>query len=128
MKFFDYVFYKMKWWNTKVVLDFSPFFSSIIIVSVFQGFNVLFVLNCIKYYLDYSIDLVDRYFLALPIIFIIFNFFYYRSPIKQTNIDKWVLEIPQKSKRTYNVCTILYFVLSLGLLIWIGYNIRRQNL
>lgn len=128
MKFFDYVFYKMRWWNTKVVLDFSPFFSAIIIMAVFQGFNVLFVLNCIKYYWGYSIDFVDKYFLALPIIFFIFNFFYYRSPIKQANVDKWVLGIPQKAKKTYNVCTILYFVLSLGLLIWIGYNIRQQHL
>lgn len=128
MKFFDYLFYKMKWWNTKVVLDFSPFFSAIIIIAVFQGFNVLTALDFIKFYWGFSISFVDKYFLLLPIIFFILNFFYYHSPIKQAYIDKWMLEISQKQKQTYNICVVLYFVISLFLLIWIGYNIRQQNL
>lgn len=128
MKFFDYIFYKMKWWNTKIVLDFSPFLSAIIILAVFQGFNVLFILNSLKYYFGYSIDIIDKYFLGLPIIFCIFNLFRYRSSIRQSNIDNWVLSLSQKSQKVYNLFVILYFIGSLILLIWIGYNIRQQNI
>lgn len=128
MKFFDYLFYKMKWWNTKVVTDFSPFYSSIIILAVFQGFNVLTVVNFIKYNWNYNIILIDKYFLLLPIVFFIFNYFYYRSPVKQANIDKWILTLTKKTKIINNICVILYLIVSIVLLIWIGYNIRQQNI
>ncbi len=128
MKFFDYLFYKMKWWNTKVVTDFSPFYSSIIILAVFQGFNVLTVVNFIKFNWNYNIILIDKYFLLLPIVFFIFNYFYYRSPVKQANIEKWILTLTKKTKIINNICVILYLILSIVLLIWIGYNIRQQNI
>jgi len=128
MKFFDYVFYKMKWWNTKIVLDFSPFLSAIIILAVFQGFNILFILNCLKYYWGYSFSIIDKYFLGLPIIFFIVNLLYYRPSVKQSNIDNWVLSLTKKSQKIYNLFVILYFIVSLILLIWIGYAIRQQNI
>ncbi len=128
MNFFDYLFYKMKWWNTKVVLDFSPLFSTIIIMSVFQGFNILFVLKFIKYYWGYGVNFIDRNYLLLPVLFFIWNYFYYRSPIKQANIKEWVLSISQRVKQVYNILVVLYFTLSLILLIWIVYLIRQQNL
>jgi hypothetical protein len=128
MRFFDYIFYKMKWWNTKKILDFSPFLSAIIILAVFQGFNVLFVLNCLKYYWGYSVSIIDKYFLGLPVIFFVINLLRYHSSVKQSNIDNWVLSLTKKSQKIYNLLVILYFIVSLILLIWIGYNIRQQNI
>lgn len=58
----------MKWWNTKVVLDFTPFLSAIIIMAVVQGFNVLFIVNFVEYFFDVSI-MDDKYYIALPIFF-----------------------------------------------------------
>jgi hypothetical protein len=128
MNFFDYLFYRMKWWNTKVVLDFSPFLSAIIIMSVFQGFNVLFALDFIKYYCGFTVIFIDKYYLLLPILFFIWNIFYYRSPVKQASIEKRVLSLSQHSRKNYNILVVLYLVLSLSLLIWIGYLIRQHNL
>lgn len=128
MNFFDYLFYRMKWWNTKVVLDFSPFLSAIIIMAVFQGFNILFTLNVIKYNWGYRINFIDKYFLLLPVLFFILNLFYYRSPIKQANIEKRVLGLSQRGIKRYDILVVLYLVLSLFLLIWIGYLIRQQNI
>jgi len=118
----------MKWWNTKVVLDFSPFFSAIIILAVFQMFNILFVLNTVHYYLGVSISIVDRYYLLLPVLLFLWNFFYYRLPSRQAKIDAWVMSMPSKRKRLYNLFVVLYFVVSLFLFIGIGYLIRLTNL
>jgi len=128
MNFFDYLFYRMKWWNTKVVLDFSPFFSAVIIITVFQGFNILFVLDFIKYYWDFKVAFIDKYYLLIPIVFFIWNVFHYRSPVKQTNIEKRALSLSKRGRRNYNILVVLYLILSLFLLIWIGYLIRQQNL
>jgi len=118
----------MKWWNSKIVLDFTPFLSSIIIIAVFQGFNVLVVYNFIKYYFGLYLNIVENYYLVIPIVFFILNLLYYRSPIKQAKIDKWVKELEGKTKQKYNICVILYFLLSLILLIWIGYKLRIMNM
>lgn len=128
MRFFDYIFHKLKWWNTKIVLDFSPFLSSIIILAVFQGFNVLFILNFMKYYWGYSVTIIDKYFLGLPVVFFIINLLYYQSPIKQTKINNWVTSLTKKSKNLYNLFMLIYFVVSLFLVIWIGFNMRAQNI
>ncbi len=128
MNFLDYLFYRMKWWNTKVVLDFSPFLSAVIIMAVFQGFNILFVFNVIKYNWGISVNFVERYYLLLPVIFFVWNFFYYRLPQRQAKIDAWVLDMPLKRKKWYDFFVVLYFVLSLFLLIWIGYLIRLTHL
>ena len=128
MSFFNYLFNRMKWWNTKVVLDFSPFFSAIIILAVFQMFNILFVLNTVHYYLGVSISIVDRYYLLLPVLLFLWNFFYYRLPSRQAKIDAWVMSMPSKRKRLYNLFVVLYFVVSLFLFIGIGYLIRLTNL
>ena len=128
MKFFDYVFYKMKWWNSKIVLDFTPFLSSIIIMSVFQGFNVLSLYNLIKYFFGLSFNVVEDYYLAIPIVFFSLNLLYYRSPIKQAKIDKWAKELDDRTKKRYNISVILYFLFSLLLLIWIGYKLRIMNM
>lgn len=128
MRFFDYVFYKMKWWNSKIVLDFTPFLSSIIIIAVFQGFNVLVIYNFIKYYFGLYLNILENYYLAIPIIFFILNLLYYRSPIKQNKIDKWAKELDNRTKQRYNISAILYFLFSLLLLIWIGYKLRIMNM
>lgn len=128
MSFFNFLFYRAKWWNTKVVLDFSPFFSAIIIMAVFQMFNILFVLNTVHYYLGVSISFFDRYYLLLPVLLFLCNFFYYRLPSRQAKIDAWVMCMPSKRKRLYNIFVVLYFVVSLFLFIWIGYLIRLTNL
>ena len=127
MKFFDYLFNKMKWWNTKVVLDFSPFFSSIIIIAVFQGFNLFFVLNFIKYFWNRNMNFIDKYFLIIPVLFLTWNYFYYRSPKKQKNIERWALNLSIRARKIYNTFIILYFILSFFFIIWIGYLIRHQN-
>jgi hypothetical protein len=118
--------YRLKWWNTKVVLDFSPFFSSILIIAVLQDFNVMTVLNFVEYYFGYRIDIFHKYLLLLPGIFLIFNFIYYRSPIKQAHIEKLALGISKRSKNIYDICVLVYFILSIFLLIFIG-NLIRQN-
>ena len=127
MKFFDYLFNKMKWWNTKVVLDFSPFFSSIIIIAVFQGFNLFFVLNFIKYFWNRNMNFIDKYFLIIPVLFLTWNYLYYRSPKKQKNIERWALNLSIRARKIYNTFIILYFILSFFFIIWIGYLIRHQN-
>lgn len=128
MKFLDYLFYRMKWWNSKVVLDFSPFISAVIIISVFQGFNILFVLNVVKYYWGFSVGFIEQYYLILPVLLFILNFFYYRLPQKQAKIEMSIVGMSSKQKIMYDVYVVSYFILTLFLLIWIGYLIRLKNL
>lgn len=128
MTFFNYIFYRMMWWNRKVVFDFTPFISSIIILSVFQGFNIIFLVDFIDY--NWGIDLLffEKSFLIPPVLFIILNYLYFKSKDRQAKINKWVSGFSKKKLIIYNILTILYFVISLMLLIWIGYKIRLQNI
>lgn len=128
MSFFNFLFYRAKWWNTKVVLDFSPFLSAIIIMAVIQCFNIIFVLYSFKYFMGINIAFVEKYFLLLPVIFFLWNFFHYRLPSRQAKIDAWVMSMPSKRKRLYDLFVVLYFVVSLFLLIWVVYLIRLTNL
>jgi len=111
-----------------MVLDFSPFLSAIIILTVFQVFNILFILNCVKYFLDYSLAILERYFFGVPIMLFIFNFLRYHSSSRQSDIDNWARSLSDKSQKIYNLFVVLYLVVSLILLIWIGNNIRMQNI
>jgi hypothetical protein len=127
MNFFDYLFHKMKWWNTKVVFDFSPFFSAIIIVAVFQGFNIQFALNFLKYYWGFKINFLDKYFFLSPLLLIIWNFLYFRSPDKQAVIEEKVMHISKRGINIYNIFVVLYFALSLFLFIWSAILLRQQK-
>lgn len=127
MIFFDYLFYKMEWWNSKVVFDLSPFFSSILIISVFQGFNILFLLNFCEYFFWKELSIIDNYVLIIPASLFILNYFKYNKNKRRIIIQKRVNGFTNRKKNIYNFLTITYFVFSLGILIWIAYLIRIRN-
>jgi TRAP-type mannitol/chloroaromatic compound transport system permease small subunit len=128
MMFFNYLFYRLKWWNEKVVIDFLPYISPVVIMSVFQGFNVIFLFDLIKFYWGIDLLFFEKAFLFPPILLIAINYFVYKSENKQTIIKRQVSELSRKTQMTYDVMIILYFILTLVLLIWIGYEIRQLNI
>lgn len=127
MNFFDYLFYKMEWWNSKIVFDLSPFFSSILIISVFQGFNILFLLNFCEYFFWKELSIIDNYVLIIPASLFILNYFKYNKNKRRIIIQKRVNSFTNRKKNIYNFLTITYFVFSLGILILIAYLIRIRN-
>ena len=128
MIFFNYMFYRMMWWNKKVVFDFSPFISSVIIISVFQGFNIIFLVYLIDFYWGFNVLFFEKSFLIPPVLLIIVNYLYFKSKNKQSRINMKVSGFSKKKKITYNILIILYFIISLTLFIWIGYKIRLNNI
>lgn len=128
MIFFNYLFYRLKWWNEKVVTDFSPLISSVVIMSVFQGFNIIFLFNLVKFYWGVDLLFFEKAFLLPPIVLIAINYFVYKSENKQAIIKRQVSKLSRKIQMTYDVMIILYFILTLVLLIWIGYEIRQLNI
>lgn len=128
MQFFEYIFYKMMWWNRRVVLDYTPFISSIIILSVFQGFNIIFLIEFIDFYWGFDVLLIEKSFLLPPVLLIVLNYFIFKSKEKQSRIKTRISKFSKKKIIIYNTFLILYFIISLALLIWIGYKIRLQNI
>ena len=127
MKFFNFIFDRMLWWNKKAVIDYTPFFSAIIILAFFQGLNVIFLNDLIHYYLKFNFLFFQKSYFLPPIIFLFLNYFYYKSKKKQTRINQWVLSFKKKKLILFDILTILYFIISWLLLIWIGFKIRQQN-
>lgn len=126
MKLLNYVFYRMYWWNTKIVKDFTPFLSALIIVSVLQGFNLIFIFEIIAFYIFKTTSYFStKYFLFIGTLTFILDFFYYKFKNRYLEIVKECSNISKKNKQIYDVLVIVYVIATFTIVILLGDEIRR---
>lgn len=122
--YFFYCYYDKpdKWKEMKT----SPFFSTVLVLSVLLMFNFLFIRDFITYQLNGIKYEHFRYEnLVVPTIFIGFNFWYF----KNNNRFKRIIKNYRNS--TYNNKTKFYLawsymILSIVLLVLMGYSVRNN--
>lgn len=127
MKFFNYLFYRMYWWNTKVVLDFSPVFSAILGISVIQGLNLVFILELLSIgKWSFAENVLNNYLIVAGIIPLLFNLFYYLKNKRHLEIINKYKNIPVKEKRKKDYICFAYTVLSFLLVVYTMINARSN--
>lgn len=123
---FRYTFRRMIWWHEKVVPDFTPFISSIIILSAFQGFNVFFFISLVEFLCDINLLRYRIIIYLPPFIFLLINLLYFNSKDRQIEINNWFNGLSKRKRIKYDLFMILYFCISLLLLFGIGYKMRNS--
>lgn len=127
MNFFDYLFYRMHWWNTKVVLDFSPVFSAILCVSVIQGLNLVFILELFSIgKWSFAENVLNNYLFVVGIIPLLFNLFYYLKNKRHVEIINKYKNITVKERKRKDYICIVYIALSFILVVLTMINARSN--
>ena len=112
MNFFEYLFCRLYWWNTKIVKEKEmPVYYSIMGISVFHGFSVipifgiLYVLIFDSFYIKDTAIGLDP-FLIIGIISVAIDFLYFRN--KQPILYKQFKKIPKQKKKRMDALCIIY--------------------
>ena len=112
MNFFEYLFCRLYWWNTKIVKEKEmPVYYSIMGISVFHGFSILPVFDILyvwifdSYYIENIFFGLDTY-LVIGVIVLAIDFLYFRN--KQPILYKQFKKIPKQKKKRKDVLCIIY--------------------
>ena len=112
MNFFEYLFCRLYWWNTKIVKEKEmPVYYSIMGISVFHGFSILPIFDVLyvwifdSYYIENIFFGLDTY-LVIGVIVLAIDFLYFRN--KQPILHKQFKKIPKQKKKRMDVLCIIY--------------------
>ena len=112
MNFFEYLFCRLYWWNTKIVKEKEmPVYYSIMGISVFHGFSVIPIFDVLylwifnSYHIEKFIFGLNRY-LTIGVVALGIDFLYFRN--KQTVLYKQFKKIPKQKKKRMDILCIIY--------------------
>jgi hypothetical protein len=122
--YFLYSYYnKTDKWNTAKI----PYLSTILVISVLQMFNYLFLRDLISYQIfneKYSSFKFEN--LIVPTIFIAINYWFFQRKNLYKSILNRFSKLPKSEKSKRNILSWLYILVSIVLVIIIGYSIREN--
>jgi hypothetical protein len=120
----------MFWWNTKIVLDFSPTFSAIMGVSVIQTFNLIFFIQLIYIFTKISFAklILQKYLILLGMVPLIFNFIYFFRNRKYKLILIECNDFSSKKRKRLDHACIIYTIISFALVFWAFINAKAHNI
>lgn len=119
--FYNYYDRTEKWKEAKV-----PFLSTVLIISVLLMFNFLFIRDFITYQwrgIKYESFLYEN--LVVPTIFIGLNYWYFKSNDRFKKILTNYKKTADKNRTKFYVAWA-YIILSVALLILMGYSVRNN--
>jgi len=112
MNFFEYLFCRLYWWNTKIVKEKEmPVYYSIMGISVFHGFSVIPIFDVLylwifnSYHIEKFIFGLNPY-LTIGVVALGIDSFYFRN--KQPILYKQFKMIPKQKKKRMDVLCIIY--------------------
>lgn len=129
MKFFNYLFYRLYWWNSKIVSDSMPVFSAILGISVFQSLNIIFILELIALAnIPFVENILNNYLLLIGILTLFANLIYYlrHNLYKSLLKDNKNIEIKDRRKRDF--VSICYIIITILLIAFTTINAREKYL
>ena len=119
---FDYVYYSIAYlYGRKWGYEIQKEFSGVLILSLFQLFNVVFLLSFTKLSLKafFRFDPVFIY-IGICLLLIVLNFIRYKKFITYSKLsERWDNE-RGKSRTIKIACVICYFILSITLFVYSG--------
>ena len=132
MNFFEYLFCRLYWWNTKIVKEKEmPVYYSIMGISVFHGFSVIPIFDVLylwifnSYHIEKFIFGLNPY-LTIGVIAIVIDFLYFRN--KQTVLYKQFKKIPKQKKKRMDVLCIIYIASIIVVNTLFMFYFRSKNL
>jgi uncharacterized membrane protein (DUF373 family) len=118
----------MYWWNTKVVLDFSPVFSAILGVSVIQDLNLFFIAELFSLWKkSITENIFSDYFSIIWLIPLLFNLVYYLKKQRYIGIIAKYKNLPIKERKSKDYICIAYTALTFILVILAMIYHREMN-
>ncbi len=111
-----HIFFAVNYWITKYIFRNKeyPIFSTIVVVTAYQFFTLLFLYNFIFYQIYHRQDLIkDKSNIigyAIMTIIILLNFYYFKSKKVKKILDEFN-NLDKKSKLVYKILSITYMVL-----------------
>lgn len=126
---FKYLFYRVNWWDNRIVKNNSyPIFSAVLGVSFFHVLNIKFISDFILYIILQRRDLIVNQDKVVGLIVVstilVFNWIYFRR-IHSVTIEK-IEQLAKSQKRIWDVVIILYMLISLITTIGLAYIIRNN--
>lgn len=114
MKFFNYLFYQLHWWNTEKIWSVKKdwFFSCISGLTFFQTTNILTVYILIMLLLKKNAGRIDYIFLTIAAFLLILNHLYYKKNKRYELILKKNKKETISFKKRYNIFCITYIFLT----------------
>jgi len=133
MNFFEYLFCRLYWWNTRIIKEnVIPSFYSITGLSVFQGFTIIPFYGIIYVFLFKSYYIKDMLginpFLIIGVIVFLINFMYFRKS-KYNALLKKFDKIPKEKKKKMDIISIVYIatIILVNVLLTIWFRSHNVN-
>lgn len=129
--FFSYLFYRIFWWNIKIVKNSAyPYIASVIGVSFFQVLNSQFIIDMIGvlFFDKRWINETDSKILGFIVVtvFLFINFLVYQKT-KSFNIIKMKFNYwSNQKKKLFDILCILYIATTIFSISYISYYIRNR--
>ncbi len=122
--YFLYSYYDStkKWQEAKV-----PYLSSILVISVLQMFNYIFIRDLIMFHIrgvKYESFAYEN--LIVPSIFIVLNYLYFNYNSRSKKILKQFGKRTKEDKRPYWIFSWIYIIVTVILVIAMGYSVRNN--
>jgi len=132
MNFFEYLFCRLYWWNTKIIKEsVVPIFYSRLGLAGFLGFTivpfygVIYVLLFKSYYVEDILG-ISPFVIIIAIVFVINVLYFskYRCPILLKKFEK----IPKEKKKKLDVLCIVYIATIIVVNVLFTIYFRGKNL
>lgn len=122
--YFLYSYYDntQKWKEAKI-----PYLSTILVISVLQMFNYLFLRDLILFQIQgikYKVFSNENF--IIPTLFIGFNYWFFKRKDLYLKIQKQFVNNPLERTHPYWVVSWVYLVLSIAALILMGYSVKNN--
>ena len=113
--FFDYLFYRIYWWNTKVIKQKeSPFFYTIAGVSAFYIINNTTIIISIYLLFNKSISHYPKLIqIAIMIFILCYCYYYYMHKRDREEIITYFKSLDPKKIKRLNFWLIIYIILTI---------------
>jgi len=114
MNFFEYLFCRLYWWNTKIIKeDVVPIYYSRLGLAVFQGFTIIPFYAIFNVLLFGSFHIkkileINPFIIIIAIAFVV-NVLYF-SKSRSTVLLKKFEKIPKEKKKRTDILCIIYIV------------------
>ena len=125
VEFYEYIFYRMYWFDVKKTRNFTPregILSATLKMSVLGDLNFIFIAEGVNYIFNPSNRVCDMAYSLPPVIIIVaLNYYYFsRKGRKDEIVNYWEKQATKEERFNMDVKLIAYIVLSFASVIWLA--------
>ena len=116
MNFFDYMYCRLYWWNTKIIKEKeTPTFYSIVGLSVFQSFGIIPIIDICGIFIGNSTYInavlsISHFYLVLGIIVLIVDLIYYNKK-KRKKLYTTFANLTVDKKKKLDILCLSYILI-----------------